>query len=64
MIDVATVAAIDVHVHTERTRAGHDPMPAELRQAAVSSDRPSWPATYSSAVIARCSACSSRARFE
>ena len=35
MIDVATVAAIDVHVHTERTRAGHDPMPAELREAAA-----------------------------
>jgi predicted TIM-barrel fold metal-dependent hydrolase len=35
VIDVATVAAIDVHVHTERTRAGHDPMPAELREAAA-----------------------------
>ena len=35
MIDVATVAAIDVHVHTERTRDGHDPMPAELRAAAA-----------------------------
>ena len=35
MIDVASVAAIDVHVHTERTRAGHDPMPAELREAAA-----------------------------
>ena len=35
MIDVASVTAIDVHVHTERTRAGHDPMPAELREAAA-----------------------------
>ena len=35
MIDVAAVAAIDVHVHTERTRDGHDPMPAELRAAAA-----------------------------
>src|SRR6185503_14093394 len=35
VIDVASVAAIDVHVHTERTRAGHDPMPAELREAAA-----------------------------
>jgi predicted TIM-barrel fold metal-dependent hydrolase len=34
VIDVASVAAIDVHVHTERTRAGHDPMPPELRAAA------------------------------
>ena len=33
MIDVASLAAIDVHVHTERTRAGHDPMPPELRAA-------------------------------
>jgi predicted TIM-barrel fold metal-dependent hydrolase len=35
VIDVASVAAIDVHVHTERTRAGHDPMPAQLREAAA-----------------------------
>jgi len=34
VIDVNAVAAIDVHVHTERTRAGHDPMPSELREAA------------------------------
>jgi predicted TIM-barrel fold metal-dependent hydrolase len=34
VIDLAAVAAIDVHVHTERTRAGHDPMPPELREAA------------------------------
>jgi hypothetical protein len=34
VIDVASVAAIDVHVHTERSRAGHDPMPSELRAAA------------------------------
>jgi len=34
MIDLAAVAAIDVHVHTERTRDGHDPMPAHLREAA------------------------------
>jgi len=35
VIDVAAVAAIDVHVHTELSRAGHDPMPAELRAAAA-----------------------------
>jgi uncharacterized protein len=35
VIDVASVAAIDVHVHTERTRAGHDPMPPALREAAA-----------------------------
>ena len=35
VIDVAAVAAIDVHVHTELTRAGHDPMPPELREAAA-----------------------------
>ena len=35
MIDLASVTAIDVHVHTERTRAGHDPMPPELREAAA-----------------------------
>ena len=34
MIDVAAVSAIDVHVHVERSLAGHDPMPAELRAAA------------------------------
>ena len=33
MIDVAALTAIDVHVHTERTRAGHDSMPPELRAA-------------------------------
>ena len=35
MIDVGAVAAIDVHVHTELTRDGHDPMPPELRAAAA-----------------------------
>jgi predicted TIM-barrel fold metal-dependent hydrolase len=35
VIDLATVTAIDVHVHTELTRAGHDPLPPELRAAAV-----------------------------
>src|SRR6476619_4592232 len=35
MIDVTTVAAIDVHVHTERSRAGHDPLPPELRSASM-----------------------------
>jgi predicted TIM-barrel fold metal-dependent hydrolase len=35
VIDVAAVTAIDVHVHTERTRDGHDPMPAALRAAAA-----------------------------
>jgi uncharacterized protein len=34
VIDVAAVTAIDVHVHTERSRAGHDPLPPELRAAA------------------------------
>jgi uncharacterized protein len=34
VIDVAAVTAIDVHVHTELTRDGHDPMPPELRAAA------------------------------
>jgi predicted TIM-barrel fold metal-dependent hydrolase len=34
MIDTERVVAIDVHVHTELTRDGHDPMPAELRAAA------------------------------
>ena len=35
MIDLNRIRAIDVHVHTERSRAGHDPMPAELREAAA-----------------------------
>jgi hypothetical protein len=35
VIDVAAVEAIDVHVHTEQTRDGHDPMPPELRAAAA-----------------------------
>ena len=35
MIDVAAVTAIDVHVHTERSRDGHDPLPPELRAAAA-----------------------------
>jgi uncharacterized protein len=35
MIDLSRVAAIDIHVHTERSRSGHDPMPAELREAAA-----------------------------
>src|SRR6476619_6259331 len=35
MIDVTTVAAIDVHVHTERSRAGHDQLPPELRSASM-----------------------------
>ena len=35
VIDLAAVNAIDVHVHTERTRDGHDPMPPELRSAAA-----------------------------
>jgi predicted TIM-barrel fold metal-dependent hydrolase len=34
VIDLSAVTAIDVHVHTERSRAGHDPMPPELRRAA------------------------------
>jgi predicted TIM-barrel fold metal-dependent hydrolase len=34
VIEVAAVTAIDVHVHTELSRAGHDPMPPELREAA------------------------------
>jgi uncharacterized protein len=34
VIDPASVTAIDVHVHTERSRAGHDPMPPHLREAA------------------------------
>jgi len=35
VIDVAAVTAIDVHVHTELSRAGHDPLPPELRAAAA-----------------------------
>jgi predicted TIM-barrel fold metal-dependent hydrolase len=35
VIDLDRVTAIDVHVHTERSRSGHDPMPAELREAAA-----------------------------
>ena len=35
VIDLAAVSAIDVHVHTELTRDGHDPMPPELRAAAA-----------------------------
>jgi predicted TIM-barrel fold metal-dependent hydrolase len=35
VIDPAAVRAIDVHVHTERTREGHDPMPPVLRSAAA-----------------------------
>ena len=35
MIDVDAIVALDVHVHTERTRDGHDPMPPELRAAAA-----------------------------
>jgi len=34
VIDLDAVVAIDVHVHTERSRNGHDPMPAHLREAA------------------------------
>ncbi len=35
VIDAAAVTAIDVHVHTELTRDGHDPMPPQLREAAA-----------------------------
>ena len=35
MIDTSAIAALDVHVHTERTRSGHDPMPPHLRSAAA-----------------------------
>ena len=35
MIDLAAITAIDVHVHAELGRDGHDPMPAELREAAA-----------------------------
>jgi predicted TIM-barrel fold metal-dependent hydrolase len=34
VIDLASVTAIDVHVHAELTRGGHDPMPPHLREAA------------------------------
>ncbi|MGZ4292493.1 MAG: amidohydrolase family protein [Gaiellaceae bacterium] len=34
-MDLGRVTAIDVHVHTERSRSGHDPMPPELREAAA-----------------------------
>jgi predicted TIM-barrel fold metal-dependent hydrolase len=43
VIDLGELVAIDVHVHTELTRSGHDPMPPELRAAAKSyfrSDQP------------------------
>ena len=36
MIDLEAIDAIDVHVHTELSRAGDDPMPPELREAARS----------------------------
>jgi predicted TIM-barrel fold metal-dependent hydrolase len=35
VIDLDRVAAIDVHVHTELSRDGHDPMPPSLREAAA-----------------------------
>jgi len=35
VIDPAAVVAIDVHVHAERSRSGHDPLPPELRAAAA-----------------------------
>ena len=35
VIDIEKVRAIDVHVHTELTRDGHDPMPPQLREAAA-----------------------------
>ncbi len=35
MIDLSAITAIDVHVHTELGRDGHDPMPPELRAAAA-----------------------------
>jgi uncharacterized protein len=35
MIDPAAVVAIDVHVHAELSRSGHDPVPPELRAAAT-----------------------------
>jgi predicted TIM-barrel fold metal-dependent hydrolase len=33
VIDLDSVEAIDVHVHAEVSREGHDPMPPELREA-------------------------------
>ncbi len=36
MIDLDAIDAIDVHVHTELSRAGADPMPPALREAARS----------------------------
>jgi predicted TIM-barrel fold metal-dependent hydrolase len=36
VIDLEAIDAIDVHVHTELSRAGDDPMPPELREAARS----------------------------
>jgi uncharacterized protein len=35
VIDAAALTAIDVHVHTELSRTGQDPMPPELRAAAA-----------------------------
>ena len=35
MIDPAAVVAIDVHVHAELSRSGHDPLPPDLRAAAT-----------------------------
>jgi predicted TIM-barrel fold metal-dependent hydrolase len=43
VIDLAAVTAIDVHVHTELSRDGHDPMPASLREAAARYFRSSEP---------------------
>ena len=43
MINLEAIDAIDVHVHTELSRAGDDPLPPELREAARSyfrSDQP------------------------
>jgi uncharacterized protein len=36
VIDLEAIDAIDVHVHAELSRAGNDPMPPELREAARS----------------------------
>jgi uncharacterized protein len=36
VIDLDAIDAIDVHVHTELSRAGDDPMPPQLREAARS----------------------------
>ncbi|MGH3142226.1 MAG: amidohydrolase family protein [Gaiellales bacterium] len=38
-MDLDAIEAIDVHVHTELSRAGDDPMPPELREAARSNFR-------------------------